>query len=268
MIRADFHIHSTVSDGSDSIEEIVKAAEEKGLNYISITDHDTVSHFSQIPQNTKVKVIRGVELSAVDKNNGMRAHILGYNIERPEIISKLTQHILEARNNNSEKQVEILKSYGFHIDMDKLQRADGKYLYKQHIMDYLVSTKQVAEMFGLFYRSVFKNNGVCAFDIDYLDAVEAVKMIKLAGGQAVLAHSGQQQNFYLIPSLTAAGLDGLEINHHANSEKDRKTIQEYAQDYELFLTGGSDYHGRYEPQPFGIGDFLSEESGVKAVCRI
>lgn len=266
MKRADLHIHSTVSDGSDSIEQIIAAAEEKGLDYISITDHDTMSHLSQIPQKTKVKVISGVEISAVDPTNNMRAHVLGYNIQKPELITALTQPILEARNRNSEKQAAILIREGFRIDMNKLARADGKYLYKQHIMDYLVSTKQVAEMFGIFYKSIFKNGGICAFDFEYINVFEALKAIKDAGGQAVLAHSGQQQNFYLIPALISQGLDGLELNHHANSEKDKDILRKLAADYGLFLTGGSDYHGRYEPQTFGVGDFISEESGVLAIC--
>lgn len=268
MIKADFHIHSMVSDGSDSIEQIIRTAEEKELDYISITDHDTMSHLSQIPKNTKVKIISGVELSAVDPTNNMRAHILGYNIQKPEIITALTQPILEARNRNSEKQAEILIRQGYRIDMGKLARADGRYLYKQHIMDYLVSTNQASEMFGSFYKSTFKNNGICAFDIEYISIFEALQAIKDAGGQAVLAHSGQQQNFYLIPTLAALGLGGLELNHHANSEKDKDIIRKLAKDYGLFLTGGSDYHGRYEPQTFGIGDFISEESGVLAVCGV
>jgi len=266
MIKADLHIHSTVSDGSDSIQQIIRIAEEKELDYISITDHDTMSHISQIPKNTKVKIIGGVEISAVDPSNNLRAHILGYNIHNPELITELTQPILVARNRNSEKQVEILIREGFRIDMNKLPRADEKYLYKQHIMDYLVLTKQVTEMFGIFYTSIFKNNGICAFDIEYINVFEAVKAIKDAGGQAVLAHSGQQQNFYLIPKLASLGLDGLELNHHANSEKDKDTIRKFAEDYGLFLTGGSDYHGRYEPQTLGIGDYISEESGVLALC--
>ena len=265
-MKADLHIHSTVSDGSDSITEIIKIAEAKKLDCIAITDHDTVSHFAQIPQDTNVKVIKGVELSCVDKNNGLRAHILGYNLARPELITEFAQPTLEARNRNSERQLEILIREGYKIDVSKLRRADGKYLYKQHIMDYLVSTEQATELFGVFYKSVFKNNGICAFDIDYPDAVDAVRSIKSAGGQAVLAHSGQQQNFYLIPSLAAAGLDGLELNHHVNGESDKLTIRKYAQEYCLFLTGGSDYHGKYEPQPFGIGDYISEESGVRALC--
>ena len=266
MTKADLHIHSTVSDGSETIEDILKAAEKKGLHFISITDHDTVSQLGQIPPGTRVKVIGGVEISAADKD-GMKAHLLGYNLQRPEPVAEVTRPVLEARNRNSERQAEILIRHGYRIDMGKLARADGKYLYKQHIMDYLVSTGQVPRMFNGFYQSTFKNHGICDFDIEYADVFEALEAVKAAGGQAVLAHCGQQQNFDLIPALARRGLDGLELNHHTNSPGDRALIRKYAEEYGLFLTGGSDYHGRYEPQPFGIGDFLSEESGVTAICQ-
>ena len=266
-MKADLHIHSTVSDGSDTILDIIRIAKQKGLDAIAITDHDTLSHQNQIPTDPGIQVISGVEISAVHKKTNTRTHLLGYAIQKPEMITALTQPLLEARNRNSEKQVEVLVANGYRIDPDQLARADGKYLYKQHIMDWLVSSGQVSELFGAFYHSTFKNGGICAFDIDYLDVFDAVKAIREAGGLAVLAHPGQQQNFWLIPELVAIGLDGLEQNHHANSERDQITIQEFAAAHGLFLTGGSDYHGRYEPQPFGIGDFLAAESGVNAICH-
>ena len=266
-MRADLHIHSTVSDGSDTIEQIIDTAKKKGLDAISITDHDTMSHISQIPDDTEIAVIAGIEISSVHRKTNTRAHMFGYNIQKPEIITALTQPFLEARDKNSKKQAEMLIRFGYNIDMDKLAKADGKYLYKQHIMDWLVTTGQVPDMFGDFYKKTFKQGGICSFDIEYMDVFEAVKAIKKAGGLAVLAHPGQQHNFWLIPELVKLGLDGLELNHHTHTEKDRETIQNYANQYSLFLTGGSDYHGKYEPQPFGIGDFLSEDSGAEALVR-
>ena len=266
IVKADLHIHSTISDGSDSIEQIIVIARNKRLDAIAITDHDTLSHISQIPADADIKVIGGVEISSVHRKTNTRAHMLGYNIQKPEIITALTEPLLEARNKNSEEQAEILNRHGYQIDIDKLARADGKYLYKQHIMDCLVTTGQAPDMFGDFYQKTFKQGGICAFDIEYIDVFDAVKAIKEAGGLAVLAHPGQQQNFWLIPELVKIGLDGLERNHHTHSKKGRETIGRYADQYNLFLTGGSDYHGKYEPQPFGIGDFLSEKSGVNALC--
>jgi len=265
-VKADLHIHSTVSDGSDSIVQLLAAAKDKKLDAIAITEHDTLSHIAKIPDDAGIRVSGGIEISAVYRETNTRAHILGYNINKPEIVTAVTRPILEARNRNSEKQAKILIQNGFIIDIDKLARADGRYLYKQHIMDWLVTTKQAPDMFGSFYKKTFKQGGICDFDIEYTDVFDAVKVIKEAGGLAVLAHSGQQQNFELIPKLVKIGLDGLELNHHSHSEKDREIIRDYAKQYSLFLTGGSDYHGKYEPQPFGIGDLLSEKSGVKAIC--
>jgi predicted metal-dependent phosphoesterase TrpH len=268
-MKADLHIHSTVSDGSDTIAQIIETAKAKGLDAVAVTDHDTLSHAAQIPADAGIRVIAGVELSAVHRKSNTQAHILGYNLQKPHLITALTRPLLEARNKNSEKQAEILIRIGFRIDPDRLARADGKYLYKQHIMDFLVAAGQVPDMFGDFYQTTFKRGGICAFDIEYTDVFEAVRVIKEAGGLSVLAHPGRQQNFGLIPELVAAGLDGLELNHPANSPKDRETILDYAKRFGLFRTGGSDYHGRYEPQPSGIGDFLSDDSGVKAIlCTV
>ena len=267
-MKADLHTHSTISDGSESIEQIIGIAKEKGLDAVAITDHDTVSHMTYFSDcdTGDVKIVTGVEISAMNHETNVKVHILGYNIKQPKIIADLTEPLLAARNRNSEKQADILQRHGFRIDMAQLERADGKYLYKQHIMDWLVKTGQVSDMFGEFYQKTFKQGGICAFDIEYIGVFEAVKAIKDAGGLAVLAHPGQQQNFFLIPALVKIGLDGLELNHHTHSEKDRETIRGYAVRHGLFLTGGSDYHGKYEPQRFNVGDFLSEQSGVEAIC--
>jgi predicted metal-dependent phosphoesterase TrpH len=151
-VKADLHIHSTVSDGSDTIEQLIGMAKKKGLDAIAVTDHDTLSHLRLIPAAAGMLVIGGVEISAVHRETNTKAHVLGYNIQKPEIITALTQPLLEARNRNSEKQADLLVQVGFKIDMDKLSRADGKYLYKQHIMDWLVTTGQTPDMFGSFYQ--------------------------------------------------------------------------------------------------------------------
>lgn len=263
MIKADMHIHSTISDGSYSMEEIVAMAEQKGLDAIVFTEHDTLSHMEKLPKSQRVKVAAGLEISAFDYEKNLRVHVLGYGIKQPEIVEKLVHPTLEARHANSMKQVQILNQNGWEIDVEQMKRADGKYIYKQHIMDYLVSHGKAEELFGEFYYSVFKNGGICHFDIEYTDPLEAVKAIKDAGGYAVLAHSGQQQNFELIPALVKAGLDGLELNHHANSDRDKQVIREYAEKYNLFLTGGSDFHGRYEADSPAVGAYLAEQGGAE-----
>ena len=264
-MRADLHTHSKFSDGSSSIEEVAKIGVEKGLDIIAITDHDTVAHMRSLPINESLRIVMGIEISAIHKQSNIKAHILGYNISKPDIVESLTLPLLKARHSNTEKQAEILISHGYYIDYDKLPRGEEPYLYKVHLMDWFVATKQADEMYGEFYYEVFKNNGICDIDIEYIDVFDAVKVIKEAGGLAVLAHPGQQQNYFLIPDLVDIGLAGIEINHYAHNEKDREIIRDYASRFSLFLTGGSDFHGRYSDKS-NVGDYLSEDSGIRAIC--
>ncbi len=264
---ADLHLHSNISDGTDSIEEIIQKSIAKKLDVIAITDHDTLAHANKIPQTNAIKVLAGIEISAIDPRNMKKAHILGYNIKDIDMVEEAVSPILQARHALGLKQIEILQENGYAIDIDKLNKADGKYIYKQNILDYLLETKQIAELFGDFYKRTFKNNGICAMEIDYIDVREAVKIITKAGGKAVLAHAGQQQNFYLIDELVPLGLAGLEYNHVHNNEKDKVILADYAEKHALFLTGGSDYHGENNTEPLDIADYLSPESGIKALIN-
>ncbi len=264
-MRADLHLHSTVSDGSDSVAALVQLAEKRGLNLIAITDHDTLAHHRLLPQGGGIRVLGGIEISAIDPSTGVKAHVLGYGIEDGAPVERLVAPLRERRHANSLRQIALLKERGYDVDIDKLAKADGQYIYKQHIMAYLVKTGQAAELFGQFYRSVFKHGGFCDFDIQYADVRDAVAAIHQAGGKAVLAHPGQQQNFYLISQLP---FDGVEYRHPENRPEDMATIMECVNDNPspLFLTGGSDYHGYYNDIAVSIGDYLSCESGVDALC--
>ncbi len=266
MLSADLHIHSTISDGTYSVNEIIQSAKNAKLDAIAITDHDTLEHRNSIPVTDGLQVLCGIEISAIDKVTKTKAHILGYNIKEPKKVEALTHPLLERRHENSLRQIKRLEEKGFYFDLDKISKANGKFIYKQHIMEFLVMTAQVKDMFGSFYSTVFKNGGICDFDIEYIDVRTAVSTINSAGGKAVLAHSGQQKNFYLIDKLVPLGLDGLEYNHPENSDEDKASIRKYAEKYGLFLTGGSDFHGDNDSKSVKIGDYLSEESGVLALC--
>lgn len=88
MIKADMHIHSTVSDGSFTIPELISRAKENGLDAIVITDHDTLSHSKQLPEHSGIRVTAGIEISAFDYEKNFRVHILGYNIRNIDLIEK------------------------------------------------------------------------------------------------------------------------------------------------------------------------------------
>ena len=94
-------------------------------------------------------------------------------------------------------------------------------------------------------------------------ALEAVRAIKADGWLAVLAHPGQLGNFPMIPALVQAGLDGIEYNHPSHDPENRKKVKEAAKTCGLLLTGGSDFHGRYEKTVSHLGEYPAPESSEK-----
>lgn len=256
MVYGDLHVHTSVSDCSMTAEEILRLAVQKGITHIAFTDHDTTvkakEHIALAAQYG-ICAVPAIEISAFDHETGKKAHILGYGYRTNHHIRKLGDETLKRRDSNCRKQIVILQELGYTMDLEKIEKLSDTSMYKQHILDYLVQTGQEKELFGEVYRNVFKNGGPCDFDIRYPSAVDAVKAVKADGGYAVLAHPGQQQNFYLVPELVRAGLDGIERNHPANSRHDRGKIDQLCRVHWLFATGGSDFHGSYGMEKTGLG---------------
>lgn len=268
-MKGDLHIHTNISDGSYSTKEVLEMALKNGLTHIGITNHDTVKGLSEAIEMGKelgIKVIPGIEISAYDFKNNRKVHILGYNFDlHGSNITKLCEPTLEARNENSKWQMKTLIENGYDIDIKSVEekcRVSGV-LYKQHIMQALIEKDYTTSIYSDLYRRLFKNNGICARDIDYVDAKDAVKAIKDDGGLAVLAHPGQLNSYDLIPELVSNGLDGIEVNHISHTDNDVKKINEFSQIYGLFLTGGTDFHGIYGEEDIKVGEILSPSETLK-----
>lgn len=264
-MRGDLHLHSAYSDGSATVIELIQQAVSKGLTHIAITDHDRVPRCGDIPPVTALKVMPGIEISAYDFQKQRKAHILGYAMRDTRSVTAFCRPLLERRQANSLRQIALLAEHGFRIRPQNFVKRAGHVIYKQHLMEYLVATEQVEEMFGTFYHETFKNGGYCDFDIEYLDAAAAVRVITEAGGLAVLAHPGQQQNLELVPELVGYGLKGIELEHRKNTEADKEAIRQMAVQYGLFLTGGSDYHGTLEDGSSELGSCLATENALRII---
>lgn len=266
MYLADLHVHTSVSDCSLTAEAVLEKAKNEGLTHIAFTDHDTTQlaqEHIKLAQQYGIRAIAGVEMSAYDYERKRKVHILGYRYQRTEHIEAIGKETLKKRNANCLKQISILNTLGYQVPVEEVKKLAGSCIYKQHILDYLVQTEQSLELFGKIYQTVFKNAGPCDFDIEYPSALDAVRAIKADGGLAVLAHPGQLGNFPMIPELVQAGLDGIEYNHPSHSLEDKKKVAEAAKIYGLFLTGGSDFHGRYEKTICHLGEYSAPESSAE-----
>lgn len=265
MYKADLHVHTRVSDCSEEITTILNQAREQGITHIAFTDHDTTRMAAENVSKAEkygIQAIPAVEMSACDYDYHVKAHILGYGYITTSHIEKIGMETLRKRNENCLKQIQILRKLGYKIEEDKIRKMAGTCIYKQHILSYLQQTGQTCDIFGSVYQKIFKNGGACDFDIIYPDPVECVKAICADGGIAVLAHPGQQDNFNLLPKLVDAGLKGMEYNHPSHKEVERRKTEKMAREYDLILTGGSDYHGDYAKEKTKLGDYPAHESSI------
>lgn len=264
-MKADLHVHTNISDSSMDIEDTIREAIKQGVTHLGIVNHDTqrgLKEAIELGKKLGVKIIPGVEISAYDYENKRSVHILGYNCDLDGChVRNICNPILERRQQNSIWQMNQLIEHGYPIDpMNILNLSyNSQVIYKQHIMADLIEKKCTNKIYSDLYRRLFKNGGICDRDIVYADVFESIKAIKADGGIAILAHPGQSNTYSIIDELIQAGLDGIEINHEFHTQKDLEIIRGLNEKYNLILTGGSDFHGKYGSSSIRIGGITSPE---------
>ena len=262
-MKADLHIHSNWSDGSLGIREIVRLAKTLGLQAISITDHDTMAGQMEAIEEGKrqgLLVINGVEISAFNPDSGRKVHILGFNIKDKKGLENACCPFLAARHQKNLQSVDILAARNFPINQKDVMKYSSldKTIYRQHIMHALVDRGYAPGIYGPLYTMLFGPGGIAAIKAVYMNAVEAVRLIKECGGQAVLAHPFQYDSMDFLPKLVELGLAGIEYQHHTQTPERQEAVINAAQSYGLFLTGGSDFHGFYSEKALPPGSTSTE----------
>lgn len=253
--KADLHTHTTVSDGSDSCAELLGRARVHGVTHLAVTNHDTTVGLDAacaLGRERGLPVVAGVEISAWDPTSGSRVHILGLGLsEGAPAVTALTARTRTRRTENTVWQMKQIIDAGYDVDVDKAAALAGAStgFYKQHLMAALTDAPFTSGAYQLLYRTLFKNGGVAARDIEYVDMRDAVEAVVADGGLAVLAHPGQFDNYDAVPALVDAGLAGIERYHPDHDYADCRLCDELARRHGLFCTGGSDYHGAFGKVP-------------------
>lgn len=273
----DIHIHTKYSDGDKTVEEILKICEEKKLEYISITDHNTCRQYEDKALDKNLftgKIIKGVEMNAIFKNK--KIEVLGYNIKKSEIIEKwskkfFSDEILREQQEKSKKKLlNICNKKGLIYDESKIPQNIPVtdyitiYIYKE-----LMNHKENYDILGEFTESlnIFIRKGLMNPESEYYTGSDnelkplykdVVSVIHQAGGLAFLAHPFEYQFDNTIGFINELRnekeLDGIECFHPSADEKKMKILVKYAKNNNLFISGGSDYHGRKKPDiNIGVG---------------
>lgn len=270
----DLHCHTTLSDGSLGIEDIIVQAKRMNIDFLSITDHDTLSSFSRaniLGQRYGVKILQGVEMSAWDKERNSKVHILCYAPKKPDRLEGLCLKSCEIRKQCAKEMIEkVMELYPITPESVLKHCTGSKSIFKSHIMRALIEYGYALEFYGELNNKLFNlKNGICLVEREYPDVKFVLDLIHSARGVAVMAHPILYNNIELLEELAASGkLDGVEVDHYSANEEQRRQLREIAEKYNLIVTGGSDFHGLYNAKPTHLGSNLTTKENMDRIIKL
>lgn len=264
FLSADLHCHTKISDGSVGIDELIAIARRKGIDTIAVTDHDTFAGATRakiIGERHGVEVIHGAEISAWDFKRGRLVHVLCYLCEHPARLEGMLNRTLENRRKAVTLSLQkIMRMYPITPEMVAKRAQGSTTIYKQHIMQALVDAGYADKIFGTLYQKLFNSRiGIARTHIDYPDVFQVLDLIHEAGGIAVLAHPAVYDSYELLLELAQKGLDGVECFYPRAKEDDPEVLAKIAKEYDLVMTGGTDFHGACTSSVNPLGTCLTPD---------
>ena len=259
MAGIDLHTHTNRSDGTFTPSELVRRAAELGLEVLGLTDHDTTDGLPEAVvagREAGIEVVPGVELSA--EIDGSSVHVLGYWMDpgEPAFQQELAR-LRDGRFRRGELMVRRLQELGLPVSFDRVREiAAGGNIVRPHIAQAMVEAGVVATEEEAFERWI-ADGGLAHVPKHALHPVDAVTLIRGAGGLCVLAHPGMWGDQSSVPDqlveqMAEAGMEGLEVDHTDHDAEVRERYRSMARRLGLVATGGSDCHGtRYDPIRLG-----------------
>ncbi|MDO5603078.1 MAG: PHP domain-containing protein [Oscillospiraceae bacterium] len=271
-MAGDLHTHSTFSDGSVPIERLPVLARAAGLSHLAVTDHDTLQsvRFARSFQAEGLTLIPGVELTAKDFERGRSVHLLCYFPQETAELAAFCRKMKRRRNAATAESAQRVKELfpAFTTRAAWRYSADSGVLYKTSIIRVLYDYAYTDGIYRELYRQLFGKNGSCRVDPAYDDVYDVLAMIGRAGGVTVFAHPSVYESMELCEECARRQLvDGVEVNHPRNTAGDRVALLNLAQQYELIVTGGTDFHGMNMAKPFPVGAYTTSEGQIQRLLN-
>ncbi len=247
----DLHTHTTCSDGTDRPRDLVNKAIVQGLEVLGIADHDTTSGWKEAAQALRgsLKLALGAEISCLT-TDGVSVHMLGMLFDpNHEEMQQVLEETRDGRLPRMRKMIEKMRAEGMDISIEDVGKAMpvGATMGRPHLADALVAKKIVKSRDEAFIDLLHNDS---RFYVSHAapTPVEAIALIRRAGGVAVIAHPfASHRGEILKPEdfadLVAAGLNGIEVDHRDQNPDERAMLRVIARELDLVVTGSSDYHG-------------------------
>ncbi len=246
----DLHTHSTASDGTLEPAELIRKAMDCGVKALSLTDHDTLSGLKEAAAQASeldIKFIPGIEISA-DFSPGTM-HMLGYYVDADDsVLKQKLSWLREGRDRRNTLILQMLEKLGYPVEMRELQEyAKGESVGRPHIARAMVAKGYVVNEEDAFNRFLAKGGPAYA-NKERMNPARAMELVIGAGGLPVLAHPqtldlNSTELADLLAELKEAGLAGVETYYYSHSEEEMFLYKHIADELDLIVTGGTDYHG-------------------------
>ena len=247
----DLHTHTNRSDGTDNPRELVNRAISLGISVLGITDHDTTSSWIEAIQTLRgtMALALGCEISCLT-DDGISVHMLALLFDGDHVdMQKMLEETRDERLPRMRKMIEKMRTAGIDISMDDVEaaRPPGATLGRPHLADALVK-KGIIKTRDEAFQGMLNNESLFYVSHAAPTPVEAIRMIRKAGGVAVIAHPFASHRGQILTSadfteLVEAGLHGVEVDHRDQNPDERAMLRVIAHELGLVITGASDYHG-------------------------
>jgi hypothetical protein len=260
MNYIDLHVHSVFSDGTLTPQRIVEYAAKRKLSAIALTDHDTTDGVPIAQEHSRqfgLEVVPGVELSVeMPGRADLELHILGYYLDYQD--SSFQERLSFFRKKRHERAVmmlEKLKDLNVFLDGAKLlETTNDNAIGRLHFAQALLEEGYVHNIQEAFQRFIGFNKPAYVPKTRLLPE-QAIKMITDVDGIPVLAHPYFSEiNRDMIALLVGFGLKGIEVYHSRHSKSDIDRFRQYASEFNLLITGGSDCHGEIDKNEALLGN--------------
>lgn len=269
----DLHSHTTYSDGNLTPDELIKLAIKNNIHTLAITDHDSVKAFENITLKEElndINIIKGIEFSAKTKTGSL--HILGYDIDtkNKDLLNKMNELRNNSINSLLSNMEQLKKDYNIYFTCDEIKelinaertigRPDlAKLLMKKGYV------KSVSEAFDKYLSEVHKKTNDVRKHIYFKECID---IILKSNGIPVLAHPkslklNDKDLLILIKEMVKCGLMGIEVYHSTHTEEERKKYLEIANELNLLISGGSDYHGPITKPDIELGTGRNNNLKIK-----
>ncbi|MCD8205100.1 MAG: PHP domain-containing protein [Clostridia bacterium] len=263
-LKADMHVHTYYSDGTQSPEEAVKKAKENGVDFVVLTDHDTTAgteEFVDLCEREGLFTVKGTEVSAYDGDT--KVHMLAYGIDtESKVYVDFLQRLIRGARERTEEKLALLDKVGVHITMAEVEaerKSELSPIHAMYIAEAGAKKGYASDRFEFYGK--YLDAGCVGFSVRGRPSPEeTIDIVHAAGGISSLAHPGrialsELEKIKLLERLKERGLDAMEAVYSSHTERDTEYYISLAQKYGLMVTGGSDTHSLTGKRSIGTPAF-------------